>query len=104
MSITVETTADRTVYRRNGLVHRDDGPAIDSPGRIQEWYEKDKLHRIGGPAVIYWNGPLFCGSRWFYRGKQHREDGPAVELLYGSKCKEYWIDGEEVQLGLEKLA
>jgi len=43
---------------KNGLKHREDGPAID--------------------CVI--------GNRWWYKnGKNHREDGPAIEFADGDK-------------------
>ena len=41
----------------------------------------DKFHRIGGPAVEYFDG----SKEWFENGKQHRIDGPAVEGNDGTK-------------------
>lgn len=43
------------------------------------WNDSDgKLHRNGGPSLIYPYGDEF----WHQHGKLHREDGPAV--IYGS--------------------
>ena len=37
---------------RNGLLHRDDGPAIVCPNGRKEWYENGKRHREDGPALV----------------------------------------------------
>ena len=36
---------------RDGVRHREDGPAIESAGGRREWYRAGKLHRDDGPAV-----------------------------------------------------
>jgi len=48
-------------WRRNGVLHREDGPA----------------HRH------------HLGDFWYYNGKLHREDGPAMKSAVGEKhwCK-----------------
>ena len=46
-------------YFKNGLYHREDGPAIIKPSGTKEWLVKDKLHRIGGPAIESYVGELF---------------------------------------------
>ncbi len=47
------------------------------------WYYKDKLHRIGGPAITYDDGNEY----WYEYGRLHREDGPAHLNDLGTK---YW--------------
>ena len=37
-------------YYKNGLLHREDGPAIQWLEGSKEYYMYGKLHRIGGPA------------------------------------------------------
>ena len=46
------------------------------------WYQNNKLHRLGGPAIEYTNG----GTVWFIHGKYHREDGPAIEYANDDKA------------------
>jgi len=100
----------------NGILHREDGPAVTHPDGSKFWYSSDKLHRIDGPAVIQpdgykaWyhhgerhriDGPAAIypdGSKfWYYQGKRHRVDGPAVISTNGST--EYWYKGKQVHEG-----
>jgi len=60
----IKTEAGSTVYRKNGVLHREDGPAI-----------KD------------FDG----GETWMFEGKRHRADGPAVSEPDGTK--EWWEHG-----------
>jgi len=54
-----------------GLLHREDGPAIIHPDGRQLWYLAGKLHREDGPAVVYPSGFVF----WVLRNKRvTRED------------------------------
>ena len=50
----------------------------------KRWYKEGMRHREGGPAVEYSNG----AKLWYKEGKLHREDGPAIEHADGRK--EYW--------------
>lgn len=50
-------------WRRNGMLHREDGPALDKPGS-KEWYLYGQRHRSDGPAATgiedeYW----LCGTQ-----------------------------------------
>jgi hypothetical protein len=42
-----------------------------------------RLHREDGPAHTLNSGDKF----WYQNGKRHREDGPAIEFISGTK---YW--------------
>ena len=56
--------------------------------KIKRFKKNGKLHRLDGPAIEW-----FDGSKYYYQDDQlHRTDGPAVEWANGSK--EYWIDGQ----------
>jgi hypothetical protein len=66
---------DAHYWRKNGNIHRDgDQPAYvcDKHG-YQEWYKNGLLHREDGPALI-----SRYTKRWYINGRLHREDGPAV--------------------------
>ena len=57
------------------------------------WYRDGLLHREDGPAI---GGS--DGSRWWYlNGRRHREDGPAVEYADGER--EWWLNGVKVTEG-----
>ena len=71
----------------DGIVHRIYGPArISKKYNVQEWYKNGLRHRENGPAVIHKNNMV-----WFYEGELHRLDGPAVIEQGGPK--QYWIYG-----------
>jgi hypothetical protein len=53
---TVRVYTNRTEWRNNGKLHRDDGPAIEYKNGDKLWYQHDKLHRLDGPAIEYENG------------------------------------------------
>lgn len=42
-----------TRYYKDGLLHREDGPAVIGYSGIQYWLINDNLHREDGPAVMY---------------------------------------------------
>jgi len=95
-------------YYKDGMLHREDGPARDFANGDRLWFLNDKPHREDGPAhdtsklkIWYLNGvlhrddgPAFEHERgrkeWIVHGKHHREDGPAVEdSIHGD---EWWFD------------
>ena len=45
------------------------------------WFKNGLLHREDGPAIEYASGSKF----WYKNGECHREDGPAVEFSDGDK-------------------
>ncbi len=49
----------------NGMLHREDGPAIEYANGDKEWYQNGQLHREDGPAREWFN----CHKQWWYRGK-----------------------------------
>ena len=59
------------------------------PGGSKVWWVNGLLHREDGPAVIYPNG----NKEWFLNGFRHREDGPAIEQANGYKS--WWLNGNE---------
>jgi len=69
------------------ILHREDGPAIESVDGSKFWYVKGQYHREDGPACEYANGTKY----WYVSGLLHREDGPAKEFAKG--YKEWWING-----------
>jgi len=57
------------------------------------WYndnDKEKLHRLDGPAIEYADG----SKSWYVDGKLHRLDGPAVERANAYKA--WYVDGKKM--------
>jgi hypothetical protein len=75
---------DKT-WRKDGNLHRIDGPAVEWVSGSKFWYQNGKLHRDDGPAVEYVDGDKF----WYQRGNLHRTDGPAAEC---DGKLEWWIN------------
>ena len=61
---------------------------IDTDG-TKRWYLNGLLYREDGPAVEYANG----NKSWYINGEYHREDGPAIEYADGEK--KWWLNDEE---------
>ena len=80
------------IWRLNGKLHREDGPAIQFISGRRDWYINDKLHREDGPAIEDYDGTKY----WFINYKRHREDGPAIEWSYGRK--DWYINDEYINL------
>lgn len=87
--------ASCVAYYKNGVLHREDGPAVEWPNGAKEWHVNGMLHRVDGPAIETPEGDKL----WSLNGQHHREDGPAFELADGTK--QWWIHG--VKLTEEEL-
>lgn len=61
---------NRSVWYEKGLIHREDGPAVEHFDRwFKKWYRHGILHREDGPAVECLNG----NSEWYFDGRLHRK-------------------------------
>lgn len=60
------------VWYQNGVLHREDGPTVETDHGYEAWHIQGLLHRTDGPALTD-DGNQF----WFKQGLKHREDGPA---------------------------
>jgi hypothetical protein len=58
-----------TIWYRSGIVHRDDGPAIERADGTREWYAEGIRHCETGPAFISADGE----RRWFVHGQELTE-------------------------------
>lgn len=74
-------------YNANGQLHSiNDEPAMILESGEKKWYYEGLLHRENKPAI---NIPGYS-NEYYYMGKRHRIDGAAIEDLDG---EEYWING-----------
>lgn len=78
------------IWYKDGLQHRDDGPAIESNDGSLEWRFNNMTHRINGPAYIDSEGNKW----WCQNGESHRVGGPAYEGVDGTK--QWYVDGDQV--------
>lgn len=83
-------TAEGVFHFFNGMLHRENAPAIEYKNGLKEWWIGGERHRADGPAIEGSNGR----KEWWLNGKLHREDGPAIEYKNGHK--EWWANGVEL--------
>ena len=86
----VDRHGTRRYYNSAGVLHRNGGPAIESPNRLNYWFQNGQLHREDGPAIV----DAGHSKVWIQNGRRHRTDGPAVEYTNGRKM--WYINGEEL--------
>ena len=82
-------------YNKEGVYHREDGPAVSSEG-YKAWYINGLRHREDGPAIEWKDGykAWYIGLLHREDGPAHREDGPAVERKDGIKV--WYLNGKEI--------
>jgi len=61
---------------------------IDFYDGDKTWYLNGIIHREDGPAIEWGDG----SKSWWLNGKRHREDGPAIEWKDGTK--QWWLNGK----------
>jgi len=81
-------------YRKNGLLHREDGPARIYANGTKQWFNNGLLHRENGPAVEA--NHEYCKKIVYYKhGKKHNERGPAyVEVWNFEHVIKYFYEDE----------
>lgn len=66
----IRDTAQGREYYRNGVLHRDGGPAIECKNGDRHWYDNGMRHRVEGPAVELAKG----GKEWWVKAIKMSED------------------------------
>lgn len=64
VAVLLESKGHGRSYWRDGLRHREDGPAIEYSKGSKEWYKDGLRHREDGPAVIW----SFGIQQWWVNG------------------------------------
>lgn len=80
----IDQFGNKRWYDKNGLFHREDGPALEYDGD-KYWYRHGKLHRIDGPAIEYSYGYNY----WYYNGK-YVKCSSTKEFLRLINLKAFW--------------
>ena len=68
--VKVSKNGTRRYYNNVGILHRDDGPAVEWSDGTKSWYQNGQCHRTDGPAIEYPTGH----KRWFINGRMMTED------------------------------
>jgi hypothetical protein len=74
-------------WYKDGLPHREDGPAIIYKNGYVAYCIHGKYHREDGPAVRNCDGSL----NWYIDGIRHRSDGPAYQ--FGDQYFDWFYNG-----------
>ena len=74
-----------TSWKVNGILHREDGPAIEHPDGTKSWWINGKRHREDGPAIEYNDGEKY----WFLNNKLVTVNSNE-EFLRMVKLKAFW--------------
>lgn len=69
---------DRIVYTRNGILHRDDGPAVEQTNGTRQWFVHGMRHCADGPAIRERHG--YC--EWWTNNTYVRSDGRWTNTNY----------------------
>lgn len=86
------------MWYHNGVLHRDNGPAIEEIDGSNTWYRHGLPHREDGPAFS-----SFYTKHWYQHGVLHRLDGPAIQSIYWGDI--WFFEGRQVKKEqLEKFA
>ena len=63
----VEALDGGRAWYRNGQLHREDGPAVELPDGRREWYRNGQLHRAVIPMRLTDGRPQKAGDLWDWR-------------------------------------
>jgi antitoxin component YwqK of YwqJK toxin-antitoxin module len=66
----------------------------------ERWVVNDELHRLDGPAFIWYNEDgSIKNEHWYVNGKNHRIDGPA-NITYNKdgsiEQEQWWVNDIEI--------
>lgn len=92
--IKIEADGSRiTIWYKNGLIHRDDGPAYLKKdtrfNTIKKWYKNGLIHRDNDAAVVTRNSSGKIIEEWHQNGELHR-DGDKPAIINEEKNEKQW--------------
>jgi len=73
-------------FKKNTILHREDGPAVICKKGRKEWLQNDMLHRLDGPAIVH-----DSGEEYYFI-----EDNPITD-------EEYWNHPLVIEHKLNKI-
>jgi hypothetical protein len=98
MRYTVEVCDGSTRWYKEGtgILHREDGPAIEWSDGSKYWQKEGLLHREDGPAIEWANGD----KTWYLKGKPYTEEKYNEEMNLTLPLPS---DGENTFSNLDKI-
>ena len=90
--ISRKVLSDNTIiYLKNGVLHREDGPAVIYDDGISEYWFEGRRHRHKGSAIIDYYSPAIKIKNGkvdptYYSDDYYNEDGPI--LMFNTKMKD----------------
>lgn len=76
--------------RKDSEIPDDFTGLVITPSGTKKYFKDGLLHREDGPAIEWSTG----AESWYYEGVRHRADGPAFKLSEDGK-RNWWLNGEE---------
>ena len=80
-------------YYKNGLYHREGGPALEFPNGNKYWYINGLVHREDGPATEHSNG----FKNWRYKNRSYGKNEDFINETWIEKI-EYLKREEELKI------
>ena len=89
--VEVYDSGHRYWHNKEGLYHREDGPAIEDADGSKAWYINGQYHREDGPAIENANGT----KAWYLKDINYTEE-EFNQIMNPASCnnKEVEIDGK----------
>ena len=72
----IKDSAGNRFWYQNGILHREDGPAIEYVDGICYWFQNDQVHREDGPAIEYPKDT----DQWFLNNVEYTEEEHNIEI------------------------
>ena len=66
-------------WRKDGKLHREDGPAIEGSDGSKQWYKDGLRHREDGPALEFTD----ASTVWYFNGERLGFDAEGFWKLWG---------------------
>lgn len=73
--------AGNAYFKRDGELHREDGPAVELADGTRMWFQNGERHRVDGPAIEHADG----SRHWYQNNVLHRNRGAAIEDADGTR-------------------
>ncbi len=81
-------------WEQHGRKHRIGKPAVvyyENCQKTEEyWYQEGELHRVDGPAEIWYRNGRMSLERWYIRGKKHNDAGWAKLVNCRGLISMFW--------------
>jgi hypothetical protein len=109
----VESSDGSRYWHIDGILHRDDGPAIEN-AQVHEWWLNGRRHREDGPAIEYltkskyewyldgqrhrlYHLPAVEGDtlKWYSQNKMHREFGLPATINSDGRDRTWYLHGKQ---------